>query len=96
MIKLPLTNVDIHSHIITSSIGYLTAKLTSLWWTTNTIQTYYSSIPISVKEIPIGIHSNLLCVTPNLSPTREVPLSLSYFIGVICTTATIHSVGVAV
>ena len=50
MIK-QLTNVDIHSHHVTSSIGYLTAKSTSPWWITNTIQTYYSRVPISVKEI---------------------------------------------
>ena len=46
-----LTNVHIHSHHVTISIGYLTAKTTSLWWITKTIQTHYSHTPISGEEV---------------------------------------------
>ena len=75
-----LTNVHKHCHHDTSSIGYLTAKTTSLWWITFTIQIYYSNMPISEEEVVSvsGIISILLCVTPNLSPIRAVPVTLSY------------------
>ena len=75
-----LTNVHKHCHHDTSSIGYLTAKTTSLWWITFTIQIYYSNIPISEEEVSSEIISNLLCIIPNLRPIRVVPVTLSYTI----------------
>ena len=96
MTILTWSNVHIHSHHDTSSIGYLTAKTTSLWWITSTIQTHYSNTPISGEEVRItAITLQNLCVTPNLSSIREVPVSLSYTIWCIYTSATIASVSVA-
>ena len=92
-----LTNIYILNHSDTISIGYLTAKATSisLWWNSMTIQTYDSYKPISEEVVSGRVSSFLSCVTRDFTPIRVIPVTVSYSIWIVCRSTTVTFVGVA-